>query len=179
MTGAIAKKSWLVTGGSRSGKSSYALSLASSAAKPFFIATGWAGDEEMAERIRRHKSERSGIWTAIETRLEVASAIRDAAGQGADFILVDCLTLWTSNILFEEPDAFERRVGELVGLIPSVAVPLAFVTNEVGSGIVPGDSVSRKFRDCAGTLNRRVAAAVDCVMLCVCGIPITIKDSKG
>ncbi len=171
----MAGRSCLVTGGSRSGKSSHALSLASGAARPFFIATGWAGDEEMADRIRRHKAERSELWTTIETRTDVAGAIREAVGKGADFIIVDCLTLWTSNLLFEEPESFDAKLEELAGLIPSVEVPLVFVTNEVGSGIVPGDPVSRKFRDAAGTVNRRVAAVADSVLLTVCGIAMKIK----
>ena len=171
----MAGRSCLVTGGSRSGKSSHALSLASGASRPFFIATGWAGDEEMADRIRRHRAERSEVWTTIETRTGVSGAIREAVEQGADFIIVDCLTLWTSNLLFEEPDSFDAKLDELVSLIPSVAAPLVFVTNEVGSGIVPGDPISRKFRDAAGTVNRKVAATVGSVVLTVCGIAVKIK----
>jgi len=171
----MAGRSCLVTGGSRSGKSSYALSLASGAARPFFIATGWAGDEEMADRIRKHRAERSAAWTTLETRTGISEAIREAEAKGADFIIVDCLTLWTSNLIFEEPASFDAKLDELVALIPSVKPPLVFVTNEVGSGIVPGDPISRQFRDAAGTVNRKVAAAVASVFLAVCGIPVKIK----
>ena len=168
-------ESCLITGGSRSGKSTYALNLGATASRPFFIATGWAGDAEMADRIKRHKAERASHWTTIETRLDVASAIRDAASKGADFILLDCLTLWTSNILCEEPESLDSRLEDLLSVIPQVGAPLVFVTNEVGSGIVPGDPLSRKFRDAAGMVNRKVAASVATVFMTVCGIPIKIK----
>ena len=165
----------LVTGGSRSGKSTYALKLGEEAVRPFFIATGWAGDAEMADRIARHKSERGPQWNLIETRLEVAKAIAEAAAKGSDFILVDCLTLWTSNMLFEDQEGLEARLDELLKLIPQIEVPLVFVTNEVGSGIVPGDPLSRRFRDAAGLVNRKVAAVVTSVFLAVCGIPVKVK----
>lgn len=167
--------SCLVTGGSRSGKSAYALSLGAAAKRPFFIATGWAGDDEMADRIARHKAERGPQWTTIETRLEISAAIREAAEKGADFILLDCLTLWTSNVLFEDEASLEFRLSELLKLIPQVEVPLAIVTNEVGAGIVPGDPLSRKFRDAAGFVNKRVASVADSVFMAVCGIPVKIK----
>jgi adenosyl cobinamide kinase/adenosyl cobinamide phosphate guanylyltransferase len=167
--------SWLVTGGSRSGKSHYALTLASASPKPFFIATGWAGDQEMERRIAKHRAERGPQWETIETRLEIVQALQDGQARGASFLLVDCLTLWTSNILIEEPDSLERRVAGLEQAIPQISVPLCFVTNEVGSGIVPGDPLSRAFRDAAGMVNRRVAAAVASVVLTVCGIPMKVK----
>lgn len=168
-------QSCLVTGGVRSGKSAYALKLGEGAVRPFFIATGWAGDDEMSVRIARHKAERGPQWTTIETRLEIASAIGDAVAKGADFILVDCLTLWTSNVLFEDRDGLERRLAGLLEVIPKTPVPLVFVTNEVGWGIVPGDPLSRAFRDAAGLVNRKVASVVTSVVMTVCGIPVKIK----
>lgn len=169
------KNSCLVTGGTRSGKSSYALSLGHSASKPFFIATGWAGDAEMAERIKKHKAERPPNWTTIETRLDIDGAIREAISKNADFILVDCLTLWTSNLLIESPELIEKKLDELTSLISETQVPLVFVTNEVGSGIVPGDPLSRAFRDAAGLVNHKIAAAADSVVLTVCGLPMKVK----
>jgi adenosylcobinamide kinase / adenosylcobinamide-phosphate guanylyltransferase len=169
------RKSCLVTGGSRSGKSGYALELGKDAAKPFFIATGWAGDAEMADRIKRHQAERPAHWTTIETRLDVAAAIREAEAKGADFILLDCLTLWTSNMLFDAPERLEADTDALAALMAEVSVPLVFVTNEVGSGIVPGDPLSRAFRDAAGRVNRKIATAADSVFLTVCGIPMKVK----
>jgi len=170
--------SYLITGGGRSGKSRYALKLAEKARAPFYIATGWAGDEEMARRIEKHKKERSPRWTAIEERFELAGAVLSAVKQGADFIVVDCLTLWTSNMLFDRKDEFENKLQELIAAIPDIKVPLVFVSNEVGSGIVPGDPLSREFRDFAGIVNQRVAAAVENVVLTVAGIPLKIKPQQ-
>ncbi len=167
--------SYLITGGSRSGKSRYALELAKSAKKPFYIATGWAGDEEMDDRIKKHRRERGRHWTTIETKTDISSAIEKAGRKGADFIIVDCLTLWVSNMMFEKKNIEKeiRRVVEVIGS-PRHA-PLVFVTNEVGSGIVPGDRLSREFRDAAGLVNQKIGAAVDNVVLTVCGQPLYIK----
>lgn len=170
--------SYLVTGGSRSGKSTFALELASKASKPFFIATGWAGDKEMQERIVKHKKERGEHWSTIEEKTNIPSAISEAVSKGADFIVVDCLTLWVSNLLFENID-IEKMLVELVDLIPKVPVPLVFVTNEVGSGIVPENELARRFRDCAGMVNRKVAAATENVVLTVCGIPLFVKGENN
>lgn len=169
------KATYLVTGGSRSGKSRYALELAKTAKHPYYIATGWAGDDEMTDRIKKHQAERGLHWKTIETRTDITGAIAEAVEKGADFIIVDCLTLWTSNVLFEKKDEFEKLIKSLTGMISTVETPLVFVTNEVGSGIVPGDRVTREFRDWAGTVNQKVAAAVNHVYLAVSGIPIKIK----
>jgi adenosylcobinamide kinase/adenosylcobinamide-phosphate guanylyltransferase len=168
-------ETYLVTGGARSGKSRHALNLGDKAEKPFYIATGWAGDAEMEDRIAKHKAERGPHWSTIETKTGIVSAIAEAEEKGADFILVDCLTLWTSNMLFEKKDELEAETAKLAKLIPTLKTKVAFVTNEVGSGIVPGDSLSREFRDAAGLVNQKIAAAVDNVILAVSGIPIKIK----
>lgn len=196
------KKTCLVTGGGRSGKSAYALSLGKNAERPCFIATGWAGDEEMARRIRRHQAERSGRWSLIETRTDLSGAVREAlAEKKADFILIDCLTLWVSNFFFpeegstlsvqpgfpedldsrEDPESVsvEDRVlsaaEELAALIRRTEIPMVLVTNEVGSGIVPGEALSRRYRDLAGNVNKIIASAVDTLVLTVCGVPLKIK----
>ncbi|HBC86296.1 MAG TPA: bifunctional adenosylcobinamide kinase/adenosylcobinamide-phosphate guanylyltransferase [Lentisphaeria bacterium] len=167
--------SYLITGGSRSGKSRYALELAKSAKKPFYIATGWAGDEEMDERIQKHRKERGKHWTTIETKTDIASAIAKAERKGADFIIVDCLTLWISNMMFEKTN-IEKETRKVIDVIKSARkANLIFVTNEVGSGIVPLDKESREFRDVAGLANQKIAAAVDNVVLTVCGQPLYIK----
>lgn len=168
-------ETYLVTGGSRSGKSTYALNLCSGTPNPFFIATGWAGDEEMRQRIEKHRRERGPEWTAIETRTDIPSALLEAERLGATFIVVDCLTLWTSNVLFECPGELEKKLDELCELIGRLNVPTVFVTNEVGSGIVPADRMTREFRDAAGMVNRLVAGSVKHVFLCVCGLPLKIK----
>lgn len=168
---------FLVTGGARSGKSRIALSLAEKSTKPFYVATGWAGDSEMDERIRKHKADRGERWTLIEEKMGLSSAIKKAEEQGADFILVDCITLWVSNLMMLEDEKLEKRTAELLETIKNIKVPLAFVTNEVGSGIVPGDPLSRQFRDDAGFVNQKIAQVVDNVILAVSGIPVFIKKS--
>ncbi|OGV31664.1 MAG: bifunctional adenosylcobinamide kinase/adenosylcobinamide-phosphate guanylyltransferase [Lentisphaerae bacterium GWF2_45_14] len=168
---------FLVTGGARSGKSRIALSLAEKSVKPFYIATGWAGDSEMDERIRIHKADRGGKWTLIEEKMALTGAIEKAVSQGADFILVDCLTLWISNLMMLEDENLENRTTELLETIRNIKVPLAFVSNEVGCGIVPGDPISRRFRDDAGFVNQKIAQAVENVILAVSGIPVLIKKS--
>jgi len=171
---------YLITGGARSGKSSYALELAKNAEKPFYIATGWAGDAEMSDRIRKHKMERGDHWTTIESKTDIKGSICAAVSSGADFIVVDCLTLWVSNMLMDESKYDpEKEIKELAAFVGAgINVPTVFVTNEVGSGIVPGDSLSRKFRDFAGYANRRIAESADRVVLTVCGIPMQIKPSS-
>ncbi|MFZ2653978.1 MAG: bifunctional adenosylcobinamide kinase/adenosylcobinamide-phosphate guanylyltransferase [Victivallales bacterium] len=167
--------SYLITGGSRSGKSRYALELAKSAKKPFYVATGWAGDDEMAGRIEKHRKERGKHWTTIETKTDIASAIGKAERKDADFIIVDCLTLWVSNMMFEKTN-IEKEIKKVIAVIKAERkAALVFVTNEVGSGIVPGDKLSREFRDTSGLVNQKIAAVVDNVVLTVCGQPLYIK----
>ena len=168
-------KTYLVTGGSRSGKSRHALELANFAKKPFYIATARAGDEEMVDRISKHRKERGEQWKTFEEEIDISDAIIQAEGLGSDCIVVDCLTLWTSNILFDEKHNIEEELDNVINCIQKITTPLVFVTNEVGSGIVPNNPVSREFRDAAGIVNQKIAAAVDSVILCVSGIPVKIK----
>ena len=170
-----AKVSYLITGGCRSGKSSHALELSKMALRPYYIATGWGGDEEMQNRIDKHRAERGPHWSTIETRTNIVEAIIEAESADADFILVDCLTLWTSNVMFEEKENIEEKLEELINFIPSVNTTIVFVTNEVGSGIVPGDKISREYRDQAGWVNQRVASVINRVIMTVSGIPVQIK----
>ncbi|MFA6566913.1 MAG: bifunctional adenosylcobinamide kinase/adenosylcobinamide-phosphate guanylyltransferase [Victivallales bacterium] len=167
--------SYLITGGSRSGKSRYALELAKSAKKPFYIATGWDGDDEMTDRISKHRKERGKHWITIETKIAIASAIEKAERKGADYVIVDCLTLWVSNMMFEKAN-IEKELRKTIAVIKSRRkAVLVFVTNEVGSGIVPGDKISREFRDAAGLVNQKIAAATENVVLTVCGLPLFLK----
>ena len=167
--------SYLITGGCRSGKSRHALELSNRAKRPYYIATGWAGDAEMQDRIDKHQAERGPHWSTIETKINIVEAIIEAESAEADYILVDCLTLWTSNLMFDESENLMDRLDELAEFIPKVNTPLIFVTNEVGSGIVPGDKLSREYRDNAGWVNQRVASVVDRVIMSVSGIPVQIK----
>ena len=173
------KNTYLITGGSRSGKSRYALQLAQSAKKPFYIATAGIGDEEMKDRIEKHQAERGEQWTTIEERFDLVKAIQKAINEGADFIIVDCLTLWGSNILFNDAIVLKNELDKLKQIITKTEIPLTLVTNEVGSGIVPDNAVSREFRDAAGIVNQEIAKTVDNVILTVSGIPMVIKGNQN
>jgi adenosylcobinamide kinase/adenosylcobinamide-phosphate guanylyltransferase len=166
----------LVTGGSRSGKSRFALKLAETAERPFYIATAIVGDDaEMAERVRKHQAERGERWRLIEEPLDLPKAIIKAEAEGADHILIDCLTIWTANVLYDSDIEIDDALANLAGALRRSKIPLTLVTNEVGYGVVPGDPVSREFRDSAGIVNQTIAAAVPNVTLTVCGIPLPVK----
>ena len=170
------EKTHLVTGGCRSGKSRFALKLAELALKPYYIATAVVGDdEEMVDRVRKHQAERSPQWTTIEESVALHDAIRRAEGEGADNIVVDCLTIWTSNVMFAPELDVETELAILADALENSTVPITLVTNEVGAGIVPGDPVSREFRDSAGIVNQTIAKLAPNVTMTVCGIPITVK----
>ena len=168
-------RSYLITGGSRSGKSRYALQLADYAEKPFYIATAGIGDEEMKQRVEKHQAERGGHWKTIEEQIALAAAILRAQENGADFIVIDCLTLWVSNIMFNETADLQLEMEKLKAAVADCKVPLVFVTNEVGSGIIPDNALSRQFRDEAGLVNQAIAKVVDKVILTVSGIPVVVK----
>ncbi len=172
----------LVLGGARSGKSRYAQSIAAAAEGPvLFIATSRPvssdEDPEMAERIARHRSERPAHWRTVEAPLDVVAAIPPTGG----LVLIDCVTLWISNLLSEHR-ALERgpREERIVGEIESLAAALAAkeaiaVSNEVGEGVVPENPVAREFRDLQGRANQILARAAFRVVLLVAGIPMTVK----
>ncbi len=174
-------KTVLVTGGARSGKSRHAQALAEAGAEAagghtlVYIATAQAFDGEMTDRIARHRSERDERWRTVEAPLALAAAIAEAdAPDGV--ILVDCLTLWASNLMLAEAEAdAETAIVALLDAIGRVAGRLVLVTNEVGMGIVPDNAMARRFRDLAGMLNQRVAAAVETVDLAVSGLTIRMK----
>src|SRR5690348_16631726 len=145
----------LITGGARSGKSVRAEERAKAfAGKPVYIATAEALDAEMRERIARHRVRRGAEWIEHETPLELVPALGVTDGGGAR--LVDCLTLWLSNLMHAERD-WEREVSELAAALPRLKSPVVFVTNEVGLGIVPDNALARSFRDAAGIMNQTIA----------------------
>jgi len=166
--------SLFVLGGARSGKSRYAQARAEAAgANPVFVATAEAFDDEMRERIARHRADRDMRWTTVEAPRELPAAIDAVNGEGA-VVLVDCLTLWVSNLLLA--DANIARAGQqLRDAIGRFEGTLILVANEVGLGIVPDNALARAFRDAAGQLNQSVAATAAEVVLVTAGLPLTLK----
>jgi adenosylcobinamide kinase/adenosylcobinamide-phosphate guanylyltransferase len=164
----------MITGGARSGKSTHALVRASTYAGPrAYVATAEALDEEMRARINAHKAERGGGWETFEEPLNLADLLHDIGGTH-DVILIDCLTLWLSNVMLKGLDP-AGEAEALVEALSSAEADVFVVTNEVGMGIVPENDLARAFRDHAGTLNRKVAEAADEVVLTVAGIPLWLK----
>ncbi len=164
----------LVIGGARSGKSHYARQMAEqSGRKRVFIATAEAGDTEMAARIAAHKAERGAPWRTIEAPLALAEALHQAAAPDT-IVLIDCLTLWLSNLLLAGGDAAAEG-RRLAKLIPALRGPVIFVSNVVGSGIVPDNVLARQFQDAQGQLNQTMAAACDAVVFVAAGLPLTLK----
>ena len=166
----------LVLGGARSGKSAFAERLAASCAtagERVYLATGEAGDDEMAARIARHRARRGVEWRTVEEPVELAEALAREAREDR-VVLVDCLTLWVSNLMARERDV-EGESIRLADLLSSLAGPAVLVANEVGLGIVPDNPAARAFRDHAGHLNRLVAGAADRVEFVAAGLPLTLK----
>lgn len=163
-----------ILGGSRSGKSGFALQAASElAGSKAFVATAQALDEEMQERIERHKLERSPKWKTFEEPLFLPALIGDLKNV-YDVVLVDCLTLWLSNLMMNDHNV-EASIEALIASSQAFPATLLIVSNEVGMGIVPENQMARRFRDLAGNLNRRIAAIADEVYLIAAGIPLKIK----
>ena len=169
----------LVGGGARSGKSRFALEYAEKhSRRPAFVATGEARDEEMRERIARHQRERAAHWTTIEEPLDLACVVEREAAQ-FDLVLVDCLTLWLSNVLLDpERDARAQLRGLAECLECWRGPALLLITNEVGLGIVPESPLAREFRDLSGEMNQAVARVADEVYWMVFGVPLMVKGSS-
>lgn len=164
----------LFLGGARSGKSRIAQETAETApGELVYVATGQALDDEMADRIARHRADRGPRWRTIECPIDLAATIA-AEGREGRILLVDCLTLWLSNLMFAERDiaaASARLVAALAGSRATVML----VSNEVGLGIVPENALARRFRDEAGRLNQVIAAAADEVFLVAAGLTLKMK----
>jgi adenosyl cobinamide kinase/adenosyl cobinamide phosphate guanylyltransferase len=165
----------LLLGGARSGKSTTAVKLASDSGLPVsFIATAAAGDAEMAERIRRHRESRPAAWKTIEAPLELLEAVRSAARE--DFLIIDCLTLWVSNLLEQHAADAEIAVAADEIIQELQGRSCVVVTNEVGLGIVPVNALARRFRDVLGIVNARFAASADRAVLMVAGRAIELAS---
>ena len=164
----------LILGGARSGKSQFAQALAESVCEqPIFVATAEARDDEMSERIARHVAERGDIWEVVEAPILLCEAITEACSERTA-VLVDCLTLWLSNITLAGLDV-EAELQKLKRTIETIETPLVLVSNEVGMGIVPESPLGRQFRDAQGRLNREVASVCRRVEFIVAGLPMTLK----
>jgi adenosylcobinamide kinase/adenosylcobinamide-phosphate guanylyltransferase len=170
----------LITGGCRSGKSRYALDYANRHfSKKIYLATGEALDQEMAQRIEHHKKMRGPEWQTIEEPKEIVDQIR-LHGDGVEVIVLDCITLWLSNLLMRRKDDLDiiDEVNRLIDTINQGQTSLILVSNEVGMGIVPADPLSRRFRDLSGMANQKIAEVVHTVIFMVSGIPIFLKGRE-
>jgi adenosylcobinamide kinase/adenosylcobinamide-phosphate guanylyltransferase len=173
----------LILGGARSGKSALALERArASAREVVFIATAMASDDEMRARIERHRCERPSEWKTFECPVQLASAIREIGEE--PFVIVDCLTLWLTNILFPhsshdalnaDEGTFAHETENLYATLRQHSGDMVLVSNEVGWGLVPDNPIGRRFRDEQGRVNQRVAALCDRVTLVAAGLPLTLK----
>jgi adenosylcobinamide kinase/adenosylcobinamide-phosphate guanylyltransferase len=164
----------LVLGGARSGKSAYAERLIEQHGPGLYLATAEAGDEEMAERIRRHQERRGTSWQTVEEPLALTAALVQHARADRP-VLVDCLTLWLANLIGAGLDPVEHTRA-LVDCLRDLSGATVLVSNEVGLGIVPATPLGRAFRDHAGRLNQEMAAAADRVVLIAAGLPLVLKD---
>jgi adenosylcobinamide kinase/adenosylcobinamide-phosphate guanylyltransferase len=163
-----------VLGGARSGKSRYAEGLIAALPAPWtYVATAEALDAEMAERIGAHRARRGSNWRTIEAPRDLAGALKAC---GATPVLIDCLTLWLSNLLLAEA-VFEAEIAELEQTLTAITAPVVLVANYVVYGIVPEYPLGRRFRDWLGVLNQRIAARADRVVLVVAGLPLALKGA--
>lgn len=166
----------LVLGGARSGKSRHAESLVTALPAPWaFIATAEMHDEEMRRRIAEHRARRHEGWHTIEAPVDIAGALCSAP-PGAP-VLLDCLTLWLSNLMLGEYD-IPASVEALAAALAERASPVVVVSNELGLGIVPDNALARAFRDEHGRMNQRIAGLADRVVLMVAGLPMTVKETS-
>jgi len=162
----------LVLGGARSGKTARALALCADPPH-IYLATAQALDGEMAARIAAHRAERGASWSVIEAPLEITDAIRGVTDRETT-VLVDCLTLWLSNLMHHERDV-AAETARLIAVLTTTPNRVVLVSNEIGLGLVPMEKLSREFRDAQGLLNQRIAAAADHVEFVAAGLPLTMK----
>ncbi|HXB20027.1 MAG TPA: bifunctional adenosylcobinamide kinase/adenosylcobinamide-phosphate guanylyltransferase [Candidatus Solibacter sp.] len=174
----IQKKSiTLVLGGARSGKSRYAQQLASGWDRVTFIATAQRSDDEMRERIERHRQERPASWSTVEVQVDLDLAV-DRHGLESEVLLIDCLALYAANMMAIEHNNEEKileRVDRLCQALRKAGSSVVLVSNEVGSGVHPSHPSGRFFRDLLGRINQQIAQVADNVLLMVAGIPLAVK----
>ena len=170
----------LIGGGARSGKSAFALTLARAlGSRRLFLATAQAGDEEMAERIRRHRQERGADFVTIEEPLAVPDMLRPHGE--FDVVVIDCLTLWLSNLLLADKGADEilSRVEDLLAILKLGQMNAVLITNEVGMGLVPETALGRAFRDLTGLAHQRLSQQADEVYVAILGTMLRIKPEPA
>ncbi len=176
----------LILGGARSGKSRYALQLAQKflyngqhpESRGIFIATAQPLDQEMAQRIQAHKEQRGNGWQTIEEPTDLAGVLGSLSGS-PPVVLIDCLTLWLSNILIHHRDTHSKWIEPFYDALEACCYPVILVSNEVGLGLVPPDPLSRLFRDVAGQVHQKTAQICDSVILMTAGIPLSVKSPGG
>ena len=165
-----------ILGGARSGKSAFAQQRAiASNLHVIYLATAQASDTEMAERIARHRAERPSDWDLVEEPLALAAALHAHATPDR-CLLVDCLTLWLSNLLAIGEERLSNEISALLETLPRLSGQILLVSNEVGQGIVPANPLARRFRDEAGRLHQAVAARCNRATFIITGLPLTLKD---
>ncbi|WP_321490069.1 bifunctional adenosylcobinamide kinase/adenosylcobinamide-phosphate guanylyltransferase [uncultured Hyphomonas sp.] len=163
-----------ILGGARSGKSARAQTLAEKASSArVYIATAEAFDAEMSERIAHHQADRGEGWQTVEAPLDLVAALEDQRGKGEP-VLVDCLTLWLSNLMHDDRDV-EAETEKLCTCLSQLDCKVILVSNEVGLGLVPETALGRRFRDAQGRLNQRVAAVCEVVEFVAAGLPLRLK----
>lgn len=169
----------LILGGARSGKSAFAQHRAVASGLPvIYLATAEAHDAEMTARIARHRADRPADWGLVEEPITLAAALRIHAAPDR-CLLVDCLTLWLSNLLAAGDERLEAEISALTLTLPTLPGQVLLVSNEVGQGIVPANPLARRFRDQAGLLHQSIAACCDRVTFVIAGLPLTLKDSPA
>jgi adenosylcobinamide kinase/adenosylcobinamide-phosphate guanylyltransferase len=170
----------LIIGGVRSGKSRYAVEIAAQrAATVTLIATATAQDEEMAERIERHRTHRPAHWSVVEEPIRLAAAL-EAACEPSRTVIVDCLTLWLTNLMCgEDAAALRRETLRLLEVVPRLTGSCLLVSNEVGFGIIPMNPLARRFADETGTLHQQLGALCDRVVLMAAGLPLFLKGAPA
>ena len=169
-----------ILGGARSGKSRLAEQTAIASNKPVtYIATAQAWDNEMQERIVHHQAQRPAAWTLVEEPLHLAARLKQL-DQAGHVILVDCLTLWMSNLLMQKDENIQAdECAQLLQVLPSLQSEILLVSNETGLGVVPMGQISRKFVDESGRLHQQLGQIADKVVFCVAGFPMILKGDKA